>query len=57
MYSAAAQTVLLDHQFGHINPGTAVGEDDREQDEAVGGSYQHDTQVHSVSMSNLFINI
>ena len=39
--------VLRAHQLGHVDPRAAVGEDHGEQDEAVGGSDQHDTQVHS----------
>ena len=49
-----ALALLGAHQLGHVHPGPTVGQDDRQQDEAVGGPYQHDTQVHSESKINSY---
>ena len=47
MRASRALRVAAVHQLGHVDPRAAVGEDDRQQDQAVRRPYQHDAQVHS----------
>lgn len=41
--------LLRINQLSHIDPGATVGQEHRQQDEAVRSTYQDNTQVHPVT--------